>query len=59
MTKVFDWIQANHIHHTIYIVTNNISTAQHIGRRDRKNRQRLANELIDMAMTNVTVSGIK
>ena len=56
ISKVFNMIQENHIHHTVYIVTNNISTAQHIGRRDRKNRQRLANELIDMALTNVIVA---
>ncbi|KAH9528762.1 hypothetical protein DERF_002677 [Dermatophagoides farinae] len=34
---------------------NNISTVQHINRIDRKNRQRLANELIDKSTDNIVV----
>ena len=54
--KATNWINENSNNQTVYIITNNISTVQHINRIDRKNRQRLANEIIDKSIDNIVIA---
>ncbi|KAH9530166.1 hypothetical protein DERF_003991 [Dermatophagoides farinae] len=49
------WFKNQNNNQTTYIITNNISTVQHVNRQDRKNRQRLANELIDNIENNIVI----
>lgn len=49
------WLKNQNNNQTTYIITNNISTVQHVNRQDRKNRQRLANELIDNIENNIVI----
>nr|XP_046918318.1 uncharacterized protein LOC124498584 [Dermatophagoides farinae] len=56
MLKATDWINENCRHCIVYIITNNISTVQHINRIDKKNRQRMANELINKCVDNIVIA---